>query len=244
MSQLEASEQRVVAVVLGAGQGTRMGRQINKILLPLHGKPIILYALESFERCPSVDEVILVAAVGEEEHLLQLALQAGCNKVRRVIRGGASRHASEQCALDALRADIEDGRVEIILIHDGARPFVAVEKVERLIMKAREVGGAILATPLQAEERLVQVDGQNEVQRGFEGEAAWKAQTPQAFQAYVLLKAYDQAQRSSFYGTDTAAAVELSGGHIAIVAGDMNNLKITTSHDLLLAERLMASALP
>ncbi len=230
--------QRVVAAVLGAGQGTRVGQQINKIFLPLNGQPIILYSLDTFESCPVVDEIVLVAAAGEEEQLAELARQAGCNKARQVIRGGASRHASEQCALDLLRPQIEAGKIEIILIHDGARPFISVEKVERLIAKARESGGAILATPLPEEERLVQVSSENYVQRGFEGQQAWKAQTPQAFQASLLLKAYDQAQRDSFYGTDTAASVELSGGRIAIVEGDAINLKITTVHDLLLAERL------
>jgi len=240
MTGHKVSPRRVVAVVLGAGQGTRMGHQINKVLLPLHGKPIVLYALETFEHCPTVDEIVLVAARGEKEQLAKIARQAGCSKVRQVIHGGASRHASEQRALDALRADIEAGCIEIVLFHDGARPFITVEKVERLITKAGESGGAILAIPLQEEERIVLVSGENHVQKGFEGQQAWKAQTPQAFQASLLLKAYDQAQRDRFYGTDTAASVELIGGRIAVVEGDAMNLKITTAHDLLLAERLSA----
>ncbi|MFL5624292.1 MAG: 2-C-methyl-D-erythritol 4-phosphate cytidylyltransferase [Ktedonobacteraceae bacterium] len=238
MTRKRSSSQRVVAIVLGAGQGTRMGYQINKVFLPLNGKPIIIYAIETFERCPGVDEIILVAAAGEEEQLAKLARYANCDKVRHVVRGGASRHASELCALEVLRPDIEAGNVEIVLIHDGARPFISVEKVERLISKAREEGGAILATPLQEEERIAEVNGENYVQRSFEGEQAWKAQTPQAFQAPLLLKAYDEAKRNLFHGTDTAASVELIGGHVAIVESDAINLKITTAHDLFLAERL------
>ncbi len=178
------SSQRAVAIVLGAGQGTRMGYQINKVFLPLNGKPIIIYAVETFEHCPGVDEIILVAAAGEEEQLAKLARYANCDKVRHVVRGGASRHASELCALE------------------------------------------------------VEVNSENYVQRSFEGEQAWKAQTPQAFQAPLLLKAYDEAKRNLFYGTDTAASVELIGGHVAIVESDAINLKITTAHDLFLAERL------
>jgi 2-C-methyl-D-erythritol 4-phosphate cytidylyltransferase len=100
------------------------------------------------------------------------------------------------------------------------------------------VGGAILAAPLQAGERLVQVDSEQSIQRSFEGRLVWKAQTPQVFQASLLLAAYDQAERDHFYGTDTASSVEHIGGHVAVVESDSSNLKITTVHDLLLAEKL------
>lgn len=227
----------VVSVVLAAGQGIRMGSSINKVLLPIHGKPVIMYAIETFEHCAAVDEIMLVTAAGEEEQLGKLA--AHCYKVRQVIRGGATRHASEQCALEVLRPRIDAGEVEIVLIHDGARPFVPVEKVEEVIGKAREVGGAILAVPLQAGERIVQVDSEHGIQRSFAGRLVWKAQTPQAFQASLLLAAYDQAEREQFYGTDTASAVERMGGHVAIVESDSSNLKITTAHDLFIAEKLL-----
>jgi 2-C-methyl-D-erythritol 4-phosphate cytidylyltransferase len=228
----------VVAVILGAGQGTRMGHQINKVFLPLNGKPIILYAIETFEHCSLVDEIMLVAAAGEEEQMAKLAHHTRCKKVRQIVRGGATRHESERYALELLRPAVDAGDVALILIHDGARPFISVEKVEQLIHKALEVDGAILAAPLQDEERLAQVNKEHCVQRSFEGQQVWKAQTPQAFQAALLLKAYDQAERDQFYGTDTAASVERIGGHVAIVESDATNLKITTAVDLLLAERL------
>ncbi len=238
MVRKQYTAKRVVAVVLGAGQGTRMGQPINKVFLPINGKPVILYAIETFERCPSVDEILLVAAGGQEEQLVKLAHHAHCHKAHRVVCGGATRHASEQCALEALRPYIKAGDVEVVLIHDGARPFISVEKVEQLIRKARELGGAILATPLQEEEHIALVNQEKHVQKSFEGAQAWRAQTPQAFQASLLLKAYDQAEHDQFYGTDTAASVERIGSPVAIVESDANNLKITTAHDLLLAEKL------
>ncbi len=201
MVEQKVSSKRVVAVILAAGQGTRMGHPINKIFLPLHGKPIIVYAIEAFERCPSVDDILLVVA-------------------------------------KVLRPPIDTGEVEIVLIHDGARPFISVAKVEQLIGKAREADGAILAAPLQEEECIVQVNNDHCIQRSFEGRQVWKAQTPQAFQASLLLKAYDQAERDQFYGTDTAASVERIGGRIALVESDAINLKITTADDLVLADRL------
>jgi 2-C-methyl-D-erythritol 4-phosphate cytidylyltransferase len=234
----QQSARRVVAVVLGAGQGTRMGRPINKIFLPLDGKPVILHAIESFEQCAQVDEIVLVAASGEAEQLAELARNAHCDKVKCVIAGGATRHASERCALEALRTRIEAGEIDIMLIHDGARPFVSLEKVTQLIQQARNVGGAILALPLQEGERIVQVDDERVARKSYEGGAIWRAQTPQAFQAVLLLSAYDAAERKQFYGTDTAASVELMGYPVAVVESDETNLKITTAHDLLHAEKL------
>ena len=229
---------KVVAVVLGAGQGSRMGYPINKIFLPIHGKPIIAYALECFEHCSLVDEILLVAAGGEEEQMSKIIRQIRCKKVKYIVQGGTNRHDSEQRALEALRPRIQSGSIDIILIHDGARPFVTVNKVEELIWKAREVDGAILAIPLQEEEHIALVDIECHTQSSFEGPSIWKAQTPQAFQATILLKAYDQAEREQFFGTDTASSVERIGGRIALVESDTTNLKITTAEDLLLAERL------
>jgi 2-C-methyl-D-erythritol 4-phosphate cytidylyltransferase len=234
------NEQRglVVCVVLAAGQGTRMGGTVNKVFLPINGKPVIRYALETFERCSNVDEILLVAAAREEERLATITRNGHFQKVRQIIRGGATRHESEQCALEALRTRIISGEVEIVLIHDGARPFVPITRVEQLVGKARELGGAILAVPLQEGERLVQVDGEQGIQRSFAGRQVWKAQTPQAFRARLLLEAYDQAERDQFYGTDTASSVERIGGPVAVVEGGSTNLKITTAHDLVLAEKL------
>jgi 2-C-methyl-D-erythritol 4-phosphate cytidylyltransferase len=233
-----SAARRVVAVVLAAGQGRRMGLPINKIFLPIHGKPVIIYTLEAFERCPAVDEVLLVAAAGETEQLAKLVQAAHCQKVQRVICGGATRHASEYCALEVLRPRIEAAEVELVLIHDGARPFILPEQIERLVVTARQQGGAILATPLQEEELIVEVDERQAVQRRFEGQRAWRAQTPQAFRASWLLAAYDRAREECFEGTDTAASLERSGYPVAIVEGDSTNLKITTAYDLFQAERL------
>lgn len=238
MIRKQESFSKVVAVVLGAGQGTRMGHPINKVFLPINGKPVIIYAIEAFEHCPAIDEILLVAAAGEEEQLAKLAHTAHCHKVRRVVHGGTTRHASEQCALEALRTGIEAGEIEIVLIHDGARPFITVEQIEKLVSKARELGGAILATPLQEEEQIVQVTDSLTICNSFEGDMVWRAQTPQAFRAPLLLKAYEQAECDQFFGTDTAASVERLGCSVAVVESEATNLKITTAHDLFHAEKL------
>ncbi len=238
MGRQQRSSQRVVAIVLGAGQGARMGHSINKIFLPIDGKPIIIHALETFEHCALVDEILLVTAKGEEEQLAKLAHTAQIRKVRRIVEGGATRHGSEHCALEALRVEIEEGDIEVVLVHDGARPFISQRSVDTLIERARRVGGAILALPLQEEEHIVQVDETHAVCRSYEGKSIWRAQTPQAFQAHLLLRAYDQAACDHFVGTDTAASVERLGYPVAVVESELTNLKITTAHDLFQAERL------
>lgn len=240
MDKKSDSSKHVVAIVLCAGQGTRVGHQLNKVLLPIEGEPIFLYAVKAFERCAEVDEILLVAAAGEQNQLSEVACSAHCHKVRHIIWGGLTRHASEQCALNFLRSRINSGEIDILLIHDGARPFISVEKVAQLIARAREIGGAILAVPVEEEEHIVQVDDAQYIRRSVtSNNIAWKAQTPQAFHAPLILQAYDQAEKDLFQGTDTASVLERAGYPVAIVRGDATNLKITTAHDLLHAERLM-----
>ncbi len=232
-------KKRVVAVVLGAGQGTRMGAGINKIFLGLRGKPVILYSIQTFERTPGIDEILLISATGEESRLRSLVEEAGCKKVRAVICGGATRHGSEQCALEALRPEIEDGAISLIMIHDGARPFLSVAQVEVLIAKTRQTGGAMLAAPLVQGERIVQMDEAGQINATLSGAGIWKAQTPQSFEAQLLLRAYDLAAVEGFIGTDTASSIERYGGQVAIVESNAYNLKLTTPHDLLVAEKLL-----
>ena len=113
MPSQKGAAKRVVAVVLGAGQGTRMGHSINKVFLPINGKPIIVYAIECFERCVLIDEILLVAAIGEEEQMAKIVRQTRCKKVQHIVQGGTSRHESEQRALNVLRPRIDAGSIEI-----------------------------------------------------------------------------------------------------------------------------------
>src|SRR5579863_3220490 len=116
---------RTVAVVLCAGQGTRMGAPQNKVFLPLSGHPLLIHTLRAFEAAASVDEVLLVAHPSETEYVEREILSSyPHSKVAGVIAGGATRHQSEQNALDALRERITTGAIDVVLMHDGARPFV------------------------------------------------------------------------------------------------------------------------
>ena len=231
---------RTVAVVLGAGQGTRMGAERNKVFLPLGGTPILAHAIGAFERCLEIDDILLVAHPHELAECRDLARRYELHKVRQIVAGGATRHASESCALAALRGSIERGEIGLVLVHDGARPFVTQRDLRRLLAAVRRDGAAVLATPLRPDETLADVDGSGQVAMVYPAARLWRAQTPQAFGAAALLAAYDAAARDGFEGTDTAASLERAGHAVTIVAGSPHNVKITTPSDLARAEGLLA----
>ena len=240
--------QSTVAVVLGAGQGTRMGATQNKIFLPLGDRPILVRTLQAFEAAPNVDEILLVAHPGEIEYVRREILAPyPLTKVVNFIAGGATRHQSEQHALDALRGRIDTGEIAVVLIHDGARPFVTPEEIDRVVDAVRTSGAAILAAPLRRDELLLALGNDGQLQSlnartSTEDETAdqfMRAQTPQGFAAPLLLRAYDRAAEDGFEGTDTAAALERLGVQVTAIASTSSNFKITTSDDLLRAEALL-----
>jgi 2-C-methyl-D-erythritol 4-phosphate cytidylyltransferase len=235
------SRSAVVAVVLGAGQGARMGANRNKVLLALDGVPILVRALAAFERSPGVDETLLVAYADELELCRVLVREHTLGKVRAVIAGGVTRHQSEDNALNSLRPRIEAGEIATVLIHDGARPLVTPDEIETLLAATAPTGGALLAAAIAPDETLLQVDAAGHVLRGWPPAELALAQTPQAFDACRLLAAYDAARATGFEGSDTAASFERAGGQVRVVFGHSANLKITTPDDLLRAEALLAA---
>lgn len=230
-----------MAVVLCAGQGTRMGMTGNKVFLPLGGRPLLVHALDVFARSKAIDDILLVAHPQEVDACrCEVVERYGLAKVSRVLPGGASRHQSEDCALAALRGDIEAGRVGVVLIHDGARPFITPDEVTRLAAAARtNDGGAMLATPVADDEVIIRLGPDGKITETYSSGELARAQTPQAFDARTLLRAYDAARADGYEGTDTAASVERLGRPVAIVACDSRNIKVTTPDDLLRAEALL-----
>jgi 2-C-methyl-D-erythritol 4-phosphate cytidylyltransferase len=238
--QIERASGVTVAVILCAGQGTRMRADRNKVLLPLLGKPLIAHTLAAFERAASVDEMLLVAHPDEVAYFAhEIIPAAGASKVSGVIAGGATRHQSEQCALDALRERITAGEIALVMIHDGARPLVAPEEIDQLAEVARAGAGAILVTPIALSETLLETPLDGAVALVAAPEELARAQTPQAFAARLLLAAYDQAGADSFEGTDTASSLERLGHAIRVVYGGDENIKVTTPDDLLRAEAIL-----
>jgi|SRR5690348_3039077 len=230
-----------VAIVLCAGQGRRMGAAGNKVFLPLVGKPLLVHTLAAFERAVTVDEVVLVAHPAEVVYVrAEIVSHYSLAKVAGVTAGGATRHQSEEHALAALRPSIESGAIGIVLVHDGARPCVRPDDVDALVRVARVCGGALLGTPVGADEVVARITSEGTLDATHPSGELWRAQTPQAFDARALLAAYDLAHRDGFDGTDTAASYERLGRPVRMVRGHADNIKVTTHEDLVRAAAILA----
>jgi 2-C-methyl-D-erythritol 4-phosphate cytidylyltransferase len=240
LERVQQARGRTVAVVLSAGQGSRMGAMQNKVFLPLAGKPLLAYTIDAFGRAREVDEVVMVAHPREVESCRCEIVERydfGC--VTAVVAGGASRHQSEDRALEALRERIEAGGIDVVLIHDGARPFVEPEDIDALVREARLSGGALLGTRVEEHEVIARRDAEGMIAAIQTGNGLWRAQTPQAFDARTLLAAYDLARVDGFEGTDTASSYERLGRAVRMVEGHTTNFKVTTPDDLVRAEALL-----
>ena len=224
-------------VLLAAGSGTRVGAATNKVLLPLGDSTALGHSLTTALAVPDVHRVVLVVRDGDQDAVAEAVVPLLGEREVAVVVGGATRHGSEQAALDVLRPDIASGAVDVVAIHDTARPVASAELYDATIAAAREHGGAIPVVPLTGL-----------VTRGLrpaaDGRPLVGVQTPQAFRAVDLLAAYDRAGAEGFDGTDTAACLERyaagSGLRIAAVAGSPLNLKVTFVEDLATVADILA----
>jgi 2-C-methyl-D-erythritol 4-phosphate cytidylyltransferase len=225
-------------VVLAGGSGTRMGAGMNKVYLPLAGRRLVSWSLAAFDRVPEIGVLLLVARP-EDSKLVDWVLDRELTDTPvEVIYGGDTRQESELSALRRLSSRVDDGTVDVILLHDAARPLVSPALIAGVLHAAREHGGAIPALPA---DDIVTVSG--EVVSGPPLDAVVRAQTPQGFLAAPLIDAYEQAARESFVGTDTASCMErYSNVPVRWVHGDQHNFKITYAHDLTIAEQFLEAS--
>ena len=220
------------AIIAAAGAGTRMASDRPKQFLLLAGMPVIFHTLKPFEECDSIHEVIVVLPAEESAGFLSLVGKYGLRKVSRVVPGGATRADSVKRGLMAIRS----ATAEIVAVHDGVRPFVTVEEIERTIAAAKTDGGAILVAPVP--DTVKQVTG-DKVLTTLDRSGLRRALTPQCFQYEVLRQAYQQADVNDPSLTDESALVEQLGKPVTVVEGSARNIKITTREDLLVAEAFL-----
>jgi len=218
---------RVTAVVLGAGSGSRMGAEQNKVLLPLGGRPVIWHALHGFAAHPYVDDLVLVTR--ERERAEMTGVARGLSKPCRIVLGGETRQASVSNAIADLKS-------EIVAVHDGARPLVRGEDISACVEALSRYDGAIVAT--EVEEEICFVKGRWGRPKRLD-QSLYAAQTPQCFHLKVLRACHDRYRGDSGI-TDDSQLLELQGHRVGIVVGDPSNLKITTPLDLLVAEAYLA----
>lgn len=224
------SSASTAVVVLAAGSGSRVGADRNKVLLPLGDRPVLAWSVTDVLALPGVRRVVLVVRPGEADLVGEaLAPYLGDREVH-VVEGGATRHASEWRAVQVLAPAVDAGEVDLVAIHDGARPLAGTALWTAVLDAAAEHGGAIPAAPLGG---LLTTD-----LRVVPGDLAG-VQTPQAFEARALLAAYRAAERDGFEATDTAGCMErYAEVRVAAVTSGPGNLKITFPEDLGLAESL------
>jgi 2-C-methyl-D-erythritol 4-phosphate cytidylyltransferase len=228
---------KAAAIIAAAGLGRRMQQDTPKTYLQLAGKPILIHTLEVFEKVPEVHEVLVVVHPEDLEFCQEEVIDPyPLKKVLRLVPGGKERQDSVYQALKVLKKEAAD--LDVILVHDGVRPLVDPALVRKVVAAARRHGGAILGIPCQ--DTLKRVNSKGVVVDTVDRQELWQVQTPQAFQAALLWRAYQEAMERGFYATDEAALVEALGETVVVVPGTCLNLKITTPDDLKIAEAILA----
>lgn len=224
-----------VAIIVAAGRGSRMGGGRAKQFREISGIPIIIHTLRRFEQCSSIVETTVVLPDAEREEFLSLAGGYGLRKFARTVAGGETRALSVWNGLRSLDG-VKDS--DVVAVHDGVRPFVEPEEIDRAVREAEEHGAAILAAP--AVDTIKEAEA-GSVRRTHERARLWHAQTPQAFRLGLLRRAYESAfaEGDAADATDCSALVERLGVAVRIVEGGPHNIKVTTPRDFALAEILL-----
>lgn len=221
----------IIAIVPAAGLGKRLGPGTNKSFQTLLDKPLIIWTLEILEGCHEIKEIIPVLKEEDMNTGAELFDSYGLSKIRRIVQGGAERQDSVYNCLKQL-----DAKLDIVLIHDGARPFISRDIIKNSIDNLKGFDGVIVGVPVkdtikEAEDGIIK--------KTLQRNPLWAIQTPQVFFYGPLMKAYHKAMEDNFYSTDDSALVERLGGKIKIIMGSYNNIKITTPEDIGIAEHLL-----
>lgn len=226
---------RVAALIPAAGSGQRLGGAVAKPYVSLGGREILARTLEIFERCTAVDEVWVVVAAGQRDYCQRaLVDRYGLRKVRGLVAGGAERQESVWCGLQRIAPT-----VDLVVVHDGVRPFVTATLICQTLRRAVQYGAAITAVPLT--DTLKRVSEAGQVETTLPRERLWRTQTPQAFRRDLLQKAFQHAWQHGLVVTDEAGLIEALGHPVYVVPGAAYNMKITTPDDLRLGESLLRS---
>ena len=216
------------AVIVAAGTASRMGG-IDKVMAPLGGEPLLLHSVRTFQNCDAIREIVIVT---REDLLTEImSLCAGFSKVRGVVVGGADRPASVQAGLNSL-----SDRVKLVAVHDGARPLITWQVIDRTVRAAHSYGAAAPAIPVKDTIKVVKG---GIVSSTPDRNTLQAVQTPQVFDLQLLKGALVKAQRDKTPITDDCSAVENMGMSVKIVEGDERNIKVTTPMDLKIAELLL-----
>ena len=223
----------VVAVVPAAGQGTRMGGTARKQYLTLSGIPLLVLSLKVLQRIESVREIILSVPESDRDYCWrEIVNPFGLGKVTHIVAGGQRRQDSVRSGLFTI-SDPPD----LVLVHDGVRPFIEDELVENAISCAEQTGASVVAMPIH--DTVKRVDAHRVIQETLNREELWHIQTPQVFRYDWLVEAHKHAQNENWEVTDDAALIERMGYPVSVVEGSCFNIKITKPDDLIFGEAIL-----
>lgn len=219
----------VTAIIVAAGTGSRISLPVPKQFYKLSGKPILAYTIEKFERSSAIDTIVLVTGKDSIDYCRKEIIEKyAFSKICAVVPGGSNRQESVYQGLMAA------GSPEIVLIHDGVRPFVSDQNINDIISETRKSDCCVLG--VRAKD-TVKICSPDLIIRETPGrDTLWLAQTPQGFRYELLLEAHEFAIREALDSTDDAALVEHMGHKVRMVPGSYENIKITTGEDLLIGE--------
>ena len=219
-------------VIVAAGTGTRMNMGINKQFIKLEGKEIIYYTIEKFYKNKNIEDIVVVVKEEEAEFFRKKILDKYNFKNIKIAYGGKERQDSVYNGLKSL-----DKNCDIVLIHDGARPFVSDKIINKSIEEAKENKAVVVG--VQVKDTIKVIDNDNNIVDTPNRSLLWAVQTPQTFDYNLLIKSYEDAFKDNFYGTDDAMLVERIGYKVKMVEGSYNNIKITTQEDLNLGNQIL-----
>ena len=219
-------------VIVAAGTGSRMNMGINKQFIKLEGKEIIYYTIEKFYKNENIEDIVVVVKEEEAEFFRKEILDKYNFKNIKIAYGGRERQDSVYNGLKSL-----DKNCDIVLIHDGARPFVSDKIINKSIEEARENKAIVVGVPVK--DTIKVIDNDNNIVDTPNRSLLWAVQTPQTFDYNLLIKSYEDAFKDNFYGTDDAMLVERIGYKVKMVEGSYNNIKITTQEDLNLGNQIL-----
>lgn len=222
-----------IAVIIPAGGiGRRMGLLVPKQFSELSGIPILVRTIRALNQVESICEIIVTVPDDHIHQSRKMIERFGLDRVVRVVPGGATRQDSVLSGLENLSSDIE-----LVVVHDGVRPFVKSDLIAACIEVAERDGAAIAAIPVR--DTLKAVPKGNRIAETVSRAGLWQAQTPQVARVSLLRAAFAAAKRDGFIGTDEASLLEHIGCIVTIVEGARENIKITHPDDLLVAEALL-----
>ena len=219
-------------IIVAGGKGERMGPDVDKAFLSLGAKPVLVYSLLAFEKCPDVDEVVLVVRKERVEAARCAVQMFGCKKVIKIISGGNQRQQSVANGL----AEISE-EAEVVAVHDGARPCVTLDLISETIKSACKYGSGVAAVKIT--DTVKEVDKGTIIAQTIDRTKLWRVQTPQAFKVALLRKAFEMVRKKKIKITDEASSVELICDNVRLVQSSSSNIKITSPDDLVLAAALM-----